>query len=72
MGQKELVKVKIQEFLKEKSQLTANLNSTDKAFSDLFERFEKQRGDQRPGMNEESLKCVEDYIVRFEKEGPRY
>lgn len=23
-------------------------------------------------MNEESLKCVEDYIVRFEKEGPRY
>lgn len=42
-GQKELVKVKIQEFLKEKSQLTANLNSTDKAFSDLFERFEKQK-----------------------------
>lgn len=42
-GQKELVKVKIQEFLKEKSQLNANLNSTDKAFSDLFERFEKQK-----------------------------
>ncbi|XP_019568069.2 transforming acidic coiled-coil-containing protein 3 [Rhinolophus sinicus] len=72
--QKELAKAEIQKILKEKDQLTADLSSMEKSFSDLFKRFEKQK-DVIEGYrtNEESLKkCVEDYIVRVEKEGQRY
>ncbi|XP_062964317.1 transforming acidic coiled-coil-containing protein 3 [Cynocephalus volans] len=72
--QKELGKAEIQKILKEKEQLTADLNSMEKSFSDLFKRFEKQKevieGYRK---NEESLKkCVEDYMTRIEKEGQRY
>ncbi|XP_077876968.1 transforming acidic coiled-coil-containing protein 3 isoform X4 [Ictidomys tridecemlineatus] len=72
--QKELAKAEIQKVLKERDQLTMDLNSMEKSFSDLFKRFEKQKevleGYRK---NEESLKkCVEDYIVRIEKEGQRY
>uniref|UniRef100_A0A8D2BAE1 Transforming acidic coiled-coil containing protein 3 n=1 Tax=Sciurus vulgaris TaxID=55149 RepID=A0A8D2BAE1_SCIVU len=72
--QKELAKAEIQKVLKERDQLTVDLNSMEKSFSDLFKRFEKQKevieGYRK---NEESLKkCVEDYIVRIEKEGQRY
>lgn len=72
--QKELAKAEIQKILKEKDQLTADLSSMEKSFSDLFKRFEKQK-DVIEGYrtNEESLKkCVEEYIVRVEKEGQRY
>ncbi|XP_048219935.1 transforming acidic coiled-coil-containing protein 3 isoform X2 [Perognathus longimembris pacificus] len=72
--QKELAQAKIQKVLKERDQLTADLNSLEKSFSDLFKRFEKQKevieGYRK---NEDSLKkCVEEYIVRIEKEGQRY
>ncbi|XP_004847485.1 transforming acidic coiled-coil-containing protein 3 isoform X1 [Heterocephalus glaber] len=72
--QKELASTEIQRVLRERDQLTADLNSMEKSFSDLFKRFEKQKeaieGYQK---NEESLKkCVEDYIARVEKEGQRY
>uniref|UniRef100_A0A8C9PTJ9 Transforming acidic coiled-coil containing protein 3 n=1 Tax=Spermophilus dauricus TaxID=99837 RepID=A0A8C9PTJ9_SPEDA len=72
--QKELAKAEIQKVLKERDQLTMDLNSMEKSFSDLFKRFEKQKevleGYRK---NEESLKkCVEDYIVRIEKESQRY
>ncbi|XP_076992328.1 transforming acidic coiled-coil-containing protein 3 isoform X2 [Tamandua tetradactyla] len=72
--QKEHVKAEIQTVLKEKDQLAADLNSMEKSFSDLFKRFEKQKevieGYRK---NEASLKkCVEDYILRVEKEEQRY
>ncbi|XP_017731714.1 PREDICTED: transforming acidic coiled-coil-containing protein 3 isoform X2 [Rhinopithecus bieti] len=72
--QKELAKAEIQKVLKEKDQLTTDLNSMEKSFSDLFKRFEKQKevidGYRK---NEESLKkCVEDYLVRITQEGQRY
>ncbi|KAF5922503.1 hypothetical protein HPG69_012003 [Diceros bicornis minor] len=72
--QKELAKAEIQKVLKEKDQLTADLNSLEKSFSDLFKRFEKQKEViEGYRTNEESLKkCVEDYIVRIEREGQRY
>ncbi|EHB06901.1 Transforming acidic coiled-coil-containing protein 3 [Heterocephalus glaber] len=58
----------------ERDQLTVDLKSMEKSFSDLFKHFEKQKevieGYQK---NEESMKkCVEDYITRVEKEGQRY
>ncbi|XP_059963139.1 transforming acidic coiled-coil-containing protein 3 [Mesoplodon densirostris] len=72
--QKELAKAEIQKVLREKDQLTADLLSTEKSFSDLFKRFEKQKEViEGYRTNEESLKkCVEDYIGRIEKEGQRY
>ena len=41
--QKELTKAEMQKVLKEKAQLTADLHSMEKSFSDLFKRFEKQK-----------------------------
>lgn len=41
--QKELSKTEMQKVLKEKAQLTADLHSMEKSFSDLFKRFEKQK-----------------------------
>uniref|UniRef100_A0A8C9JUI6 Transforming acidic coiled-coil-containing protein C-terminal domain-containing protein n=1 Tax=Panthera tigris altaica TaxID=74533 RepID=A0A8C9JUI6_PANTA len=72
--QKELAKAEIQKILKEKEQLTADLSSMEKSFSDLFKRFEKQKEViEGYRTNEESLKrCVEDYIARIEKEARRY
>lgn len=72
--QKELAQTQIQKVLKERDQLTADLNSMEKSFSDLFKRFEKQKevieGYKK---NEDSLKkCVEEYIARIEREGQRY
>ncbi|XP_078223860.1 transforming acidic coiled-coil-containing protein 3 isoform X6 [Callithrix jacchus] len=72
--QKELAKADIQKVLQEKDQLTADLNSMEKSFSDLFKRFEKQKevieGYRK---NEESLKkCAEDYLVRVTQAGQRY
>ncbi|XP_043827280.1 transforming acidic coiled-coil-containing protein 3 [Dromiciops gliroides] len=72
--QKEATKAEIQKILSEKQQITADLNSMEKSFSDLFKRLEKQKevleGYQK---NEEALKkCVEDYLLRIEKEERRY
>uniref|UniRef100_A0A8C7B1N5 Transforming acidic coiled-coil-containing protein C-terminal domain-containing protein n=1 Tax=Neovison vison TaxID=452646 RepID=A0A8C7B1N5_NEOVI len=70
--QKELAKAEIQKILKEKEQLTADLSSMEKSFSDLFKRFEKQKVIEGYRKNEESLKkCAEGYIARIEKEGQR-
>ncbi|XP_045385576.1 LOW QUALITY PROTEIN: transforming acidic coiled-coil-containing protein 3 [Lemur catta] len=72
--QKELAKAETQKVIKEKDQLTADLKSMEKSFSDLFKRFEKQKevieGYQK---NEESLKrCAEEFLARIDKEGQRY
>lgn len=72
--QKEAARAEVQKVLKDREQLAADLSSTEKSFSDLFKRFEKQKeviGGYRK--NEESLKkCVEDYAARVEKEAQRY
>uniref|UniRef100_A0A452EFA7 Transforming acidic coiled-coil containing protein 3 n=1 Tax=Capra hircus TaxID=9925 RepID=A0A452EFA7_CAPHI len=72
--QKELAKAEMQKVLKERAQLTADLHSMEKSFSDLFKRFEKQKEViEGYRTNEESLKkCVEDYIERVEKEAQKY
>ncbi|XP_068131903.1 transforming acidic coiled-coil-containing protein 3 [Hyperolius riggenbachi] len=72
--QKELSKLELNKVLEEKQQLQMDLNSTEKSFSDLFKRFEKQKevleGYRK---NEEALKkCVEDYLARIKKEEQRY
>ena len=68
--QKELTKAEMQKVLKEKAQLTADLHSMEKSFSDLFKRFEKQKEViEGYRTNEESLKkCAEGHIERAEKE----
>ncbi|KAL1790891.1 transforming acidic coiled-coil-containing protein 3 isoform X1 [Sigmodon hispidus] len=72
--QKEIAEEKIKKVLKERDQLTADLNSMEKSFSDLFKRFEKQKEViEGYHKNEDSLKkCVQEYIVKVEKEGQRY
>uniref|UniRef100_A0A8C5XZ90 Transforming acidic coiled-coil containing protein 3 n=1 Tax=Microcebus murinus TaxID=30608 RepID=A0A8C5XZ90_MICMU len=72
--QKELAKAEIQKVLKEKDQLTTDLKSMEKSFSDLFKRFEKQKEViEGYHKNEESLKrCAEEFLVRIDKEGQRY
>ncbi|XP_036620818.1 transforming acidic coiled-coil-containing protein 3 [Trichosurus vulpecula] len=72
--QKAAAAAEIQTILSEKQQIAADLNSTEKSFSDLFKRLEKQKevleGYRK---NEEALKkCVEDYLLRIEKEERRY
>lgn len=70
---KEFAKIQIQKVLKE-DQLTVDPNPMKKSFSDLFKQFGKQKKvTEGYCKNEESLKkCVEDYILRNEKEGQRY
>ncbi|KAJ7324507.1 hypothetical protein JRQ81_017527 [Phrynocephalus forsythii] len=73
-NQKELAEKELQRILDEKQQVVSDLNATEKSFSELFKRFEKQKeaieGFQR---NEEALKkCVEDYLARIKKEEQRY
>uniref|UniRef100_A0A8C3YTK9 Transforming acidic coiled-coil-containing protein C-terminal domain-containing protein n=1 Tax=Catagonus wagneri TaxID=51154 RepID=A0A8C3YTK9_9CETA len=72
--QKERATAEVQKALREKEQASADLLSTEKAFSDLFKRFEKQKeAIEGYRTNEASLKtCVEGYMERLEKEAQRY
>ncbi|XP_014791547.1 PREDICTED: transforming acidic coiled-coil-containing protein 3 isoform X2 [Calidris pugnax] len=72
--QKELSMKEMQRIMEEKQQVISDLNSTEKSFSELFKRFEKQKevieGYQK---NEEALKkCAEEYLARIKKEEQRY
>lgn len=59
--QKELAKAAIQKVLKKEDQLTADLSSTGKSFSEIFKWFEKLEVMEGYRRNEESLKeSVED------------
>uniref|UniRef100_G3TTH0 Transforming acidic coiled-coil-containing protein C-terminal domain-containing protein n=1 Tax=Loxodonta africana TaxID=9785 RepID=G3TTH0_LOXAF len=74
--EKELAKAKIQKIqkiLKERDQLTTDLDSMEKSFSDLFKQLEKQKEViEGYHKNEESLKkCLENCILRIEKESQR-
>ncbi|XP_078534753.1 transforming acidic coiled-coil-containing protein 3 isoform X2 [Lissotriton helveticus] len=72
--QKEHAKLEAQKLILEKQQLQIDLNSTEKSFSDLFKRFEKQKeGIEGFRKNEEALKkCVENYANKVQKEEQRY
>ncbi|XP_045145408.1 transforming acidic coiled-coil-containing protein 3 [Echinops telfairi] len=72
--EKELAEARMQTVLKERDQLTADLDSMEKSFSDLFKRLEKQKEViEGYHKNEESLKqCVQESILRVDKESQRY
>lgn len=74
LKQKEQAKLEAQKLLLEKQQLQIDLNSTEKSFSDLFKRFEKQKeGLEGFRKNEEALKkCVDNYVNKVQKEEQRY
>ncbi|PKU44958.1 transforming acidic coiled-coil-containing protein hypothetical protein [Limosa lapponica baueri] len=72
--QKEFSMKEMQRIMEEKQQVISDLNSTEKSFSELFKRFEKQKevieGYRK---NEEALKkCAEEYLARIKKEEQRY
>ncbi|NWS67384.1 TACC3 protein, partial [Crotophaga sulcirostris] len=72
--QKELLMKEVQRMAEEKQQVSSDLNSMEKSFSELFKRFEKQR-EVLEGYhkNEEALKkCAEEYLARIKKEEQRY
>ncbi|KAM6313605.1 transforming acidic coiled-coil-containing protein 3 [Aegotheles albertisi] len=72
--QKEFSKKEMQRMVEEKQQAISDLNSTEKSFSELFKRFEKQK-EVLEGFrkNEEALKkCAEEYLARIKKEEQRY
>ncbi|XP_069060052.1 transforming acidic coiled-coil-containing protein 3 [Pleurodeles waltl] len=74
LKQKEQAKLEAQKLMLEKQQLQIDLNSTEKSFSELFKRFEKQKeGIEGFRKNEEALKkCVENYAAKVQKEEQRY
>ncbi|XP_054469701.1 transforming acidic coiled-coil-containing protein 3 [Anoplopoma fimbria] len=72
--ERELAKVKLHEALLEKEQVSSDLNTMERSFSDLFKRLEKYK-DVVEGYkkNEETLKaCAQDYLARIKKEEQRY
>ncbi|CAK6956991.1 transforming acidic coiled-coil-containing protein 3 isoform X2 [Scomber scombrus] len=67
-------KMKLEEALLEKEQVSSDLNAMERSFSDLFKRLEKYKevveGYKK---NEQTLKgCAQDYLARIKKEEQRY
>ncbi|KAL0600549.1 Transforming acidic coiled-coil-containing protein 3 [Plecturocebus cupreus] len=62
--QKELAKADIQKVLKEKGQLTADLSSMEKSFSDLLKRFEKRRYRALKAHAEEKLQLANEEVAQ--------
>ncbi|KAL7380011.1 hypothetical protein ABVT39_009970 [Epinephelus coioides] len=72
--EREVAQTKLTEALLEKEQVSSDLNTMERSFSDLFKRLEKYK-DVVEGYkkNEETLKaCAQDYLVRIKKEEQRY
>ncbi|XP_042356609.1 transforming acidic coiled-coil-containing protein 3 [Plectropomus leopardus] len=72
--EREVAQAKLTEALLEKEQVSSDLNTMERSFSDLFKRLEKYK-DVVEGYkkNEETLKaCAQDYLVRIKKEEQRY
>ncbi|KAM7375857.1 hypothetical protein PAMP_005624 [Pampus punctatissimus] len=72
--EREEAQMKLKEALLEKEQVSSDLNSMERSFSDLFKRLEKYKevveGYKK---NEETLKaCAQDYLARIKKEEQRY
>ncbi|XP_068435843.1 transforming acidic coiled-coil-containing protein 3 isoform X2 [Clinocottus analis] len=73
-SERELAQTKLNEALLEKEQVSSDLNTMERSFSDLFKRLEKYK-DVVAGYkkNEETLKaCARDYLTRIKKEEQRY
>ncbi|XP_029349615.1 transforming acidic coiled-coil-containing protein 3 [Echeneis naucrates] len=71
---REVAQAKLNEVLLEKEQVSSDLSSMERSFSELFKRLEKYK-DVIEGYkkNEETLKaCAQDYLVRIKKEEQRY
>ncbi|XP_035529922.1 transforming acidic coiled-coil-containing protein 3 isoform X2 [Morone saxatilis] len=72
--EREVSQAKLNEALLEKEQVSSDLNTMERSFSDLFKRLEKYK-DVVEGYkkNEETLKaCAQDYLARIKKEEQRY
>lgn len=72
--EREVAKARLNAALLEKEQVSNDLNTMERSFSDLFKRLEKYK-DVVEGYkkNEETLKaCAQDYLVRIKKEEQRY
>ncbi|XP_074548949.1 transforming acidic coiled-coil-containing protein 3 [Halichoeres trimaculatus] len=72
--EREESQAKLNEALLEKEQVSSDLNTMERSFSDLFKRLEKYK-DVVEGYkkNEQTLKaCAQDYLARIKKEEQRY
>ncbi|XP_059210071.1 transforming acidic coiled-coil-containing protein 3 [Centropristis striata] len=72
--EREVAQEKLKEALLEKDQVSSDLNTMERSFSDLFKRLEKYK-DVVEGYkkNEVALKaCAQDYLERIKKEEQRY
>ncbi|CAN9502127.1 unnamed protein product [Ophioblennius macclurei] len=72
--EKEVAQAKLNDVLLEKEQVSSDLNTMERSFSDLFKRLEKYK-DIIEGYkkNEVTLKtCAQDYLERIKKEEKRY
>ncbi|XP_078133851.1 transforming acidic coiled-coil-containing protein 3 isoform X1 [Sander vitreus] len=72
--EREVAQAKLREALLEKEQVSSDLNTMERSFSDLFKRLEKYK-DVVEGYkkNEETLKAyAQDYLARIKKEEQRY
>ncbi|XP_034531582.1 transforming acidic coiled-coil-containing protein 3 [Notolabrus celidotus] len=72
--EREVYQAKLSEALLEKEQVSSDLNTMERSFSDLFKRLEKYK-DVVEGYkkNEGTLKaCAQDYLMRIKKEEQRY
>lgn len=72
--ERETFQAKLNEALLEKEQVSNDLNTMERSFSDLFKRLEKYKDViQGYKKNEETLKaCAQDYLARIKKEEQRY
>ncbi|KAM8914033.1 transforming acidic coiled-coil-containing protein 3 [Spinachia spinachia] len=72
--ERDLAQVKLAKALLEKEQVSSDLNTMERSFSDLFKRLEKYKSVvEGYKKNEETLKaCAQDYLTRIKKEEQRY
>ncbi|XP_041703689.1 transforming acidic coiled-coil-containing protein 3 isoform X2 [Coregonus clupeaformis] len=72
--EKEMAQAEITKVLQEKEQVSQDLNTMERSFSDLFKRLDKYKeAIEGYKKNEEMLKkCAEDYLARIKKEEQRY
>lgn len=73
-NEREVFQAKLNDALLEKEQVSNDLNTMERSFSDLFKRLEKYKEIiQGYKKNEETLKaCAQDYLARIKKEEQRY
>ncbi|CDQ56179.1 unnamed protein product [Oncorhynchus mykiss] len=72
--EKEMAQAEITKVLQEKEQVSQDLNTMERSFSELFKRLDKYKeAIEGYKKNEEMLKkCAQDYLARIKKEELRY